>query len=401
MTLATTIMPGTVTTQPSAAPQRPAHLAHHFDNARQQFEAARLGMWMFLATEVLLFGGLFCAYAVFRSNHAELFAYGSRFLDTTWGTINTVVLILSSMTMAIAVWCAQRGRRRELVLFLAMTLMLAGDFLGIKYIEYSHKFHDNLVWGLAFYEDARPGTARTPTQEAVTAVALEPGDAVVGRTLYLRTCMSCHGASGEGLPGLGKPLRSSRFVADMDDAGLVRFVEKGRARNDPLNTTGMVMLPKGGNPSLKGQDLLDIVAFLRVLQEQSAGETPPGHAAAEFVIPMSTIAAPSPGPPGLARLDDDFTPIPDAPAATDPGDLRSRADRPANAHVFFGIYFAMTGLHGLHVIAGMVVITWLLVRSIKGHFGPGYFTPVDLVALYWHIVDLIWIFLFPLLYLIR
>ncbi len=91
----------------------------------------------------------------------------------------------------------------------------------------------------------------------------------------------------------------------------------------------------------------------------------------------------------------------DAPPRTGPQDPRYDADRPANAHVFFGMYFLMTGLHGLHVIAGMVVITWLLVRSLKGHFSPGYFTPVDLGALYWHIVDLIWIFLFPLLYLIR
>jgi len=302
--------------------------------------------------------------------------------------------------MAIAVWCAQTGRRRELVIFLALTLMFAADFLGIKYIEYSHKFHDNIVWGLAFYEDPHTGADRPPTQELM-AVALEPGDADTGRKLYLRTCMSCHGASGEGLPGLGKPLRSSSFVADRDDAALVRFVEKGRAKNDPLNTTGMVMLPKGGNPSLKIQDLFDIVAFLRALQQQSGSESPPGLAAAKFVIPRSTIPPPPAGPPGLARLDDEYKPISDEPARTGVQDPRYDADRPANAHIFFGIYFAMTGLHGLHVIAGMFVITWLLVRSMKGHFSPGYFTPVDLGALYWHIVDLIWIFLFPLLYLIR
>ena len=74
--------------------------------------------------------------------------------------------------------------------------------------------------------------------------------------------------------------------------------------------------------------------------------------------------------------------------------------RPPNAHIFFGIYFIMTGLHGIHVLAGMVLITWLLVRTLRGHFGSAYFTPVDLGGLYWHVVDLIWIFLFPLLYLI-
>ncbi|MEE8460001.1 MAG: cytochrome c oxidase subunit 3 [Phycisphaerales bacterium] len=405
MTSATTIMPADATADTSVTPEsdrfrQPSHLAHHFDSARQQYESAKLGMWLFLATEVLLFGGLFCAYAVFRSNHPELFAYGSRFLDTTWGMINTVVLILSSTTMAIAVWCAQTGRRRELVIFLALTLMFAADFLGIKYIEYSHKFHDNVVWGMTFYEDPRPVADRPLSPERI-AVTLEPGDANTGRKLYLRTCMSCHGASGQGLPGLGKPLRTSSFVAERDDAELVRFVKKGRAKNDPLNTTGMVMLPNGGNPSLKGQDLMNIVAFLRVLQEQSGSETPPGHATAEFVIPMSTIPAPPAGPPGLARLDEHFKPLSDAPARTGPVDPRYDAERPANAHIFFGIYFLMTGLHGLHVIAGMFVITWLLVRSMKGHFSPAYFTPVDLGALYWHIVDLIWIFLFPLLYLIR
>ncbi len=380
-------------TQASAT--RPVPLAHHFDSPRQQYEAAKLGMWMFLATEVLLFGGLFCAYAVFRSNHAELFAYGSRFLDTTWGAINTVVLILSSVTMAIAVWCAQCGRRRELVIFLGLTLMFAADFLGIKYIEYSHKFHDNLVWGLTFYEDPHSGAARPPTPE-LTAVALEPGDADTGRKLYLRSCLACHGASGEGLPGLGKPLQSSSFVAGLDDTALVRFIKKGRPKDDPLNTTGLVMLPKGGNPSLKNQDLMHIVAFVRRLQE-----TRPAESSGPLVIPRSDIAAPPAGPPGLALLDDDFKPISDAPAETGPGDHRYDVDRPANAHVFFGMYFLMTGLHGLHVIAGMFVIAWLLVRSMKGHFSPEYFTPVDLGGLYWHIVDLIWIFLFPLLYLIR
>ena len=81
-------------------------------------------------------------------------------------------------------------------------------------------------------------------------------------------------------------------------------------------------------------------------------------------------------------------------------DAARHGKRPNNVQIFFGIYFLMTGLHGLHVLAGMGAITWILIRSIKGHFGPEYFTPVDFVGLYWHLVDLIWIFLFPLLYLI-
>jgi cytochrome c oxidase subunit 3 len=117
---------------------RPDFLGHHFDTPQQQFEAGKLGMWLFLATEVLLFGGLFCGYAVWRGNHPDLFKYGSQSLNTTLGAINTVVLIASSLTMAAAVTMAQRGRRGPLVLLLALTLAGAATFLVIKYFEYSH-----------------------------------------------------------------------------------------------------------------------------------------------------------------------------------------------------------------------------------------------------------------------
>ena len=130
---------------PTESEQDPP-LAHHFETPTQQFEAAKLGMWLFLATEFLLFGGLFCLYAVFRGNHPELFAYGSKFLDTRMGMINTLVLILSSFTMAMAVWAAQKNHNKWLVTLLALTVAGGGVFMGIKYVEYSHKFHKNLVW---------------------------------------------------------------------------------------------------------------------------------------------------------------------------------------------------------------------------------------------------------------
>ena len=390
---------------------RPAKLAHHFTSARQQFEAAKLGMWLFLATEALLFGGLFCVYAVFRGNHPEIFAYGSQFLDTTWGAINTAVLILSSLTMALAVWCAQTNHGRELCLFLALTLLCAVDFLGIKYIEYSHKFHENLVWGMQFYQDAHAGVVQPETTAAHEPVVLQPGDADKGRNLYLRTCLSCHGLEGQGLPGLGRPLRTSEFVASLDDVGLVEFLKVGRPRNDPLNTTGAAMLPRGGNPTLTDQDLMDITAHLRVLQEQAV-TTPQEEVATavgagltvvsgELLIPKSVIPPAAVGPRGLASLPDETDEQEySAKRAVLLGPRRDQ-NRPANAHLFFSIYFSMTGLHAVHVAGGMIVITWLLVRALKGHFSRGYFTPVDMGGLYWHIVDLIWIFLFPLFYLIR
>ena len=132
-------------------------LAHHFETPKQQFEAGKLGMWLFLSTEILLFSGLFCAYAVYRANHPEIFVYAHKYLDVTLGGINTVVLICSSLTMAWAVHCAQRGHQRGLVVLLALTLLCACGFLGIKYVEYQHKWKEGLLWGTRFEPKHEPG----------------------------------------------------------------------------------------------------------------------------------------------------------------------------------------------------------------------------------------------------
>jgi len=262
---------------------QPPHLAHHFRSPRQQFESGKLGMWLFLATEVLMFGGLFCAYAIYRGNHPDIFEYGSRFLDVRWGAINTVVLIGSSFTMALAVRCAQLGQRRRLVSLLAATILCAFTFMGIKYVEYSHKISHGLMWGTHY-------APQTHGEE--------------------------HGAT----------MAAPREPAIGSD--------------------------RGPAPTTEG----------------------------------SVIAPAAPAPVGLA--------------VEAPPDAAGSPAAPPNAHIFFGIYFAMTGLHGIHVLAGIVVISWLLAGAVRGRYGPAYYTPVDLVGLYWHIVDMIWIFLFPLLYLI-
>jgi cytochrome c oxidase subunit 3 len=382
------------------------HLQHHFRESGQQFDASKLGMWLFLATEVLLFSGLFCVYAVYRRNHPEVFEYGHRFLDINWGAINTMVLILSSLTMALGVRSAQCGRQRELVLFLGLTLMLGFDFLGIKTIEYTHKFHENLVWGKKFYEDPHPAVqASSATVEA--AVELKPGDVNKGRDLFRGTCASCHGLSGQGMPGLGKDMRKSTFIAGLDDSGLLAFVKHGRLPSDKLNTTGKLMPPRGGNPLLSDQDLMDIIANVRGIQKRAAAAEGPGSTAGAtvtkdsagsnevFTIHKTLLPPAGVAPAGLA---DPYNLGKHGAALLDP---RHDPNRPKNVHLFFGIYFLLTGLHGLHVLAGMGVITWLLARAIKGDFGRRYYTPVDLGGLYWHLVDLIWIFLFPLLYLIK
>ena len=125
-------------------------LAHHFDSLAQQTEATTLGMWVFLVTEVLFFGGLFATYMIYRSWYPDAFAAASHELDVTLGTINTVVLITSSLTMALAVHAAQLGQRKLLMTFLILTMILGGIFLGIKSVEYYHKFTEHHVPGPGF-----------------------------------------------------------------------------------------------------------------------------------------------------------------------------------------------------------------------------------------------------------
>jgi cytochrome c oxidase subunit III len=209
-------------------PHHPA-LAHHFDNLAQQQEAASLGMWVFLLTEILFFGGLFLVYTVYRTWYPEAFAAASHHLDIPLGTINTAVLIGSSLTMALAVRAAQLDARRGIMLFLVLTMILGGVFLGIKGVEYAHKFHEHLVPGPLFQFDA---------------------------------------------------------------------------------------------------------AFFKPAQ------------------------------------------------------------------IFFSLYFLMTGLHALHMVIGIGLMLWMLMWAYNGTVGKGYYSPVEIVGLYWHFVDIVWIFLFPLLYLI-
>ncbi len=393
------------------------NLAHHYDDMPQQHDAAKLGMWLFLATEVLLFGGLFCGYAVFRANHPALFAWGDQFLDETYGAANTAVLLISSMTMAMAITYVQREQRRLAALALGVTFVCAALFLGIKSIEYEHKFHDHLLGGMAFYQlpDEEHGVVAGADHDTELH-----GDAAKGKTLWNTTCLACHGVTGQGVTGQGLPLNTSAFVRDRTDAELLEFIKVGRAANAPDSVQKIQMPPKGGNPMLKDQGIMDIIAYLRSLQVQVAGEetqaadapveeTPTTPVAATVAaepeeeanyldsLPRSTMPNASTGPVGLAPKD---ASIEQRMAVYDPPAPQVDTSRPANAHLFFGLYFLMTGLHGVHVVVGMIVILWLLWRLQRGHFNRNYYAPVECGGLYWHIVDVIWIFLFPLWYLI-
>jgi cytochrome c oxidase subunit 3 len=213
---------------------QPRYLQHHFADMEQQNDSGIFGMWVFLVTEIMFFGGVFAAYAIYRSMYLPAFEFGSRLLEIKLGATNTAVLIGSSLTMVLAVHAAQTGRRKALVFYLLLTMTLGTVFLGIKAYEYFDKWEHFLVPGLRF----------APTEALPSGVTLQ------------------------------------------------------------------------------------------------------------------------------------------------------------NLQLFLCFYFFMTALHALHMIIGLGIMTTLVVMSSRGRFSPEYYAPIEISGLYWHFVDIIWIFLFPLLYLI-
>jgi cytochrome c oxidase subunit 3 len=212
----------------------PAHLAHHFSDLEQQKECATLGMWLFLGTEVMLFGVIFTCYFVYRYRGYEAFVHASNELWVTLGTLNTCVLLGSSFAMALAVHAAHAGNARKIVRYILVTIVLGCTFLGVKVVEYSIDYHEGLI----------------PWLHWAPAAELE--------------------------------------------------------------------------------------------------------------------------------------------AAKDP-----------QFELFFVFYFTMTLLHALHMVAGMSVLGWIAWLARKGRFSAKYYTPVEMSGLYWHFVDIVWVFLFPALYLVN
>jgi len=291
------------------------HLAHHFDTPEQQFTSAKLGMWVFLGTEILMFGGLFCVYSIYRHNHPLVFKFAAEaYLSVPLGALNTIILITSILTMAWGVRAAQLNQKRLLISCLLFTLLGAAGFLVVKSIEYAKKW-DEHVWvgqwnkynadNNASYRDAPPAQ---PTTRSAPLIAPPPQSAGAG----------------------------------VGDANAGPDVSQIKPRYDyPLSQTVQPPRPKEN------------------ASERDSTEDP---------------------------------------------DVRYRQLSDSDqwrVNTFFSCYFLMTGLHGIHVVVGMGLITWILMRSLRNDFSSEYFTPVDLVGLYWHLVDLIWIFLFPLLYLIH
>ena len=307
-------------------------VSHHFESAQQQFDAGKLGMWLFLVNEVLFFSGLFVAYAVYRANHPEVFVNAHKYLNTTLGAFNTLVLLISSLTMAWAVRAAQLNQKRLLVWLLAATLSCASLFLGVKAVEYSHKWDKGLLWAGAY--------AAAESQEAHAEEHLAPA-------------ASDHHSHSSAWLSKSLMVLSLPFGISLALTAILFVV--ARARKSPHAKTFWLCCIVISACFFVG------VVFGQVVESYSVHEV-----GAEASMPEEDLA-----------------------------------QQRKYTGVFFSIYYAMTGVHALHILIGMGVIAWLMWRSIRQDFDDGYFGPIDYTALYWHLVDLVWVYLFPLLYLIR
>lgn len=332
----------------------PTWLAHHFDDAEQQYDSGKLGMWLFLVTEVLFFSGMFCAYALYRNRNPEVFEFCSAFLNEKLGAINTGVLLFSSLTMAWAVRAAQLKQHALLTGMLGATLGCASIFLGVKAVEYSHKWELGLLPGR--YYVAQLGGHHGDHVGYLGYLMVIPAIITVCLAVYYVYALM---------------LRSTfhlRVAGPTLVAGLCFF-----------GGVGLGQLLESGAESHSSGD------HAAAAHHDEHGHADTDHAAASPEVHPETPA------PKLA----DVKVMPEQ-LATPNADVNQKG----MAGLFFSIYYCMTGVHAVHIIGGMLVITWLLIKAARFEFHDQYFGPVDNVGLYWHLVDFIWIYLFPLLYLI-
>lgn len=375
----------------------PPFLAHHFDTPEQQFDSGKLGIWLFLVTEVLFFSGMFCAYAIFRALRPEVFEGCSQFLNTKLGAINTGVLLFSSLTMAWAVRCSQLEQHKGLVGTLAATLSCAMIFLGVKAIEYSHKWAMGLLpAGLFFYDPNNPHPTDHPNYLLFICIPflIALAGVVIWLVVSLLTSNRFHIA-------IAMPLTVVCFCFFVG-VGLGAFLESGEesaehldGHADPDGLAGAAIVQSAESNAIAENAAAVAVSGAMVpvdesvLKILSTDPTNSGVASGLNALEQQTAAA------GTSTITGDGEVL--GGITTTEVDVLT----PTTAGVFFSIYYCMTGIHAIHILAGIGVLVWLLVRAVRRDFNRQYFGPVDYVGLYWHLVDLIWIYLFPLLYLIR
>ena len=406
---------------------------HHYDDAQHQFDSGKLGIWLFLAQEVLFFSALFVQYILYRVHHPEIYSYAHKWLDVKYGAINTAVLIFSSLTAAWAVRCAQLNQKRGLVLCIAVTIGCACTFLGIKYIEYSHKVHEHILFGRYFDPCVSPGgnellTKRNECPGSKTTVEWDFGTEKATKGCFegSKIDQDPHEDGVQADCKVFEVHRVQQAKAGTKDMEWVAKDKKEITERCPEEAIGegehheatkkfpcwRTAYQPAVCPDLTDADQRSHGAASRpqvgILVEY--GDT--AERGEDTAIEAECKEPPKSTEPTLEALaasggetrpqlgQSAIHPF-HIPSTHEEHEVESMGPPPEHTGMFFTVYFAMTGLHGIHVLFGVFVFTWLLIRAIKGQFTPDYFGPIDYAALYWHIVDLIWIFLFPLLYLIH
>ncbi|GAB5402619.1 MAG: cytochrome c oxidase subunit 3 [Aureliella sp.] len=354
----------------------PPFLAHHFDDPEQQFDSGKLGMWLFLVTEILFFSGMFCAYALYRARNPEVWTYSSQYLNATLGAFNTGVLLFSSLSMAWGVRCAQLRQRTGLVISLAITLGCASMFLGVKAIEYTHKWDIGLLPAGAYETQSLPLAHHEGLSPWLYTLSYIPAACVVAFAIwYVLTLVS----GNKGRSEIAGPLLVTALCYFVGVGIGLQFQEAEESAHAEAHSTEHV-----GDHDADGHAADD---------HDGEGHTEDDHGEAHGDADQASDAVPAGTMVSTGEMSE-FDVVPGAPRDT-------MVDQRGGAGLFFSIYYCMTGVHAIHILAGMGVMVWLLVRATKDHFNEEYFGPVDYVGLYWHLVDLIWIYLFPLLYLIK
>lgn len=387
-------------------------IQHHYDNAYHQFDSGKLGIWLFLVQEVLFFSALFVAYIIYRHNRPDIYEYAHHYLDTKMGAINTAVLIFSSLTAAWAVRCAQLNQKRGLILCLATTIICALTFLGVKYVEYSHKIHEGILFGQYFDPCISPAGNHLVTKGNLCEGTKSSVLYKRGGDYSNKQPDGCLEASKIDLDPKAEGIQAEctvtevKFNANGDIAGSSRAIERcaegghGGGHGEPGKGKPAQKFPcweLAANPNICAKGPAVLVLYGDHAKHPGVKIKPECKAPAKADA-VDPFADKDLGLPlGQATTNSAKHPKTKHELAHE----LAMGPPPPNTNMFFSIYFAMTGLHGIHVLAGVFVFIWLLIRATKGHFTSDYFGPIDYAALYWHIVDLIWIFLFPLLYLIH
>ena len=340
-------------------------IAHHFDSAEQQFDSGKLGIWLFLVTEILFFSGLFVAYTLYRMHHPDIFEAAHHHLDKVLGCLNTLVLIFSSLTMALAVRSAQLGKNKNCELYLLVTMVCATIFLGVKAVEYSHK------WDLGIFPKSM--FAYVPGHHSSGFLGLSKylvGLSVIPALLLVGFAITSVVGKLTDKPALGRFFMGMAIMV----CGYFAGVAGGVVYQNAISSGHDHHASVDQQPLQLHAAMLEDGQNAQNVQAAGGDEEQAEHAETEQAESDKH---------GEGEHSEE-----------------SSDTMPKSVGAFFSIYYCMTGLHAIHIVGGIIALAWLYYRSQQGHWREDYFGPVDYVGLYWHLVDLIWIYLFPLLYLI-